>query len=317
MTTAAHLPVLLEEVMQAIEPIEGAVVVDGTYGAGGYTNAALARGAAHLYAFDRDPAAAEAGRAREDERLTVVEATFSNMKEELAALGIESVDSVMLDIGVSSMQLDQAERGFSFKEDGPLDMRMSQSGRSAADLVNETDEGELADIIYLYGEERRSRQVARALVNARPLSRTGETAAIVRKAAGQKPGQKTDAATKTFQALRIAVNDELGELERGLEAAEALLSPGGRLAVVTFHSLEDRIVKRFLRGRSGGAPGGSRHLPLTENAGPAPTFERPRRPVTATEEELARNPRSRSATLRSAVRTAAPAHPVKGEVHVR
>ncbi|OWV34736.1 16S rRNA (cytosine(1402)-N(4))-methyltransferase [Pacificimonas flava] len=304
--SAAHMPVLLEEVMAAAAPLDGALVVDGTFGAGGYSREALRRGAAKVYAFDRDPDAASAGRALGVDALEIVEASFSRMEEELAARGVEAVDAVMLDIGVSSMQLDQAERGFSFREDGPLDMRMSQAGRSAADVVNETEEAELADLIYLYGEERRSRQVARALVAARPLTRTAETAAVVRKAAGQRPGQKTDAATKTFQALRIAVNDELGELERGLAAAERLLRPEGRLVVVSFHSLEDRIVKQFLRERSGGTPAGSRHLPVQE-AGPKATFRKPRKQVRAGKDELAGNPRSRSATLRSAVRTSAPA----------
>lgn len=311
---APHVPVLLDEVMDAIAPVEGAVVVDGTYGAGGYARAALSAGAARLIAFDRDPDAAASARQSADARLQVEEDCFSRMDAVLAARGVEAVDAVMLDIGVSSMQLDRAERGFSFREDGPLDMRMSQAGRSAADLVNEADEAELADIIYLYGEERRARQVARALVNARPLTRTHETAEIVRRAAGQRPGQRTDGATKTFQALRIAVNDELGELDAGLRAAERVLRPGGRLAVVTFHSLEDRAVKRFLRERSGNLPSGSRHLPAAGEAGPAPTFNRPAKAVTAGEAELARNPRARSATLRAAVRTAAPAWPSTGPV---
>ena len=306
---AQHTPVLLEEVMSAIAPVEGAHVVDGTYGAGGYARAALARGAERVSAFDRDPDAVQAGCAEEDERLEMHRERFSRMDAALGKDAAGEVDAVMLDIGVSSMQLDRAERGFSFREDGPLDMRMSQEGRSAADIVNESDEGELADIIFHYGEERRARQVARALVNARPLSRTGETAEIVRRAAGQRPGAKTDAATKAFQALRIAVNDELGELTGGLDAAERLLKPGGRLAVVTFHSLEDRAVKRFLRRRSGSDPGGSRHAPLPDRAGPAASFEKPARPVRASDAEVERNPRARSATLRSAVRTAAPAWP--------
>ncbi|MEE4349415.1 MAG: 16S rRNA (cytosine(1402)-N(4))-methyltransferase RsmH [Pacificimonas sp.] len=313
MSAAAHIPVLLDEVMAAIAPLQGAEVVDGTFGAGGYALRALKDGASTVYGFDRDPAAASCGQALSVDGLEIIEATFSSMVDELRGRGVESVDAVMLDIGVSSMQLDQAERGFSFKEDGPLDMRMSSAGRSAADVVNEADEAELADLIYLYGEERRARQVARALVAARPLSRTSEAAAIIRKAAGQRPGQKTDAATKTFQALRIAVNDELGELERGLAAAEQLLKPGGRLAVVSFHSLEDRIVKRFFRERSGSEPGGSRHLPAQVRQ-KAPTFEKPRRQIRASERETARNPRARSAILRSAVRTAAAPWPVEGAI---
>ena len=300
---APHVPVLLDEVMAAIAPLDGAVVVDGTFGAGGYALEALRRGAAQVHAFDRDPAAIAAAPAHE--RLKLHASVYSAMDDVLSAEDIHAIDAVMLDIGVSSMQLDQAERGFSFKADGPLDMRMSASGPSAADLINDSDESALADIIYLYGEERRARAVARALVAARPLTRTGEAAAVIRKAAGHKPGQKIDAATKTFQALRIAVNDELGELERGLAAAERLLKPGGRLAVVSFHSLEDRIVKRFLRERAGAAPGGSRHRPLADQ--PAPTFEKPAKAVVAGEKEVIRNPRSRSATLRAAIRTAAPA----------
>ena len=302
--TVAHVPVLLAEVMGAIAPLDGACVVDGTYGAGGYSEAALSGGAAAVIAFDRDPDAAAAGRERADPRLTIAESRFSLMDKVLAERGIASVDAVMLDIGVSSMQLDQPERGFSFREDGPLDMRMGREGRTAADLVNEADEAELADIIYHYGEERRARQVARALVNARPLTRTAETAAVVRKADAQKPGAKTDAATKTFQALRIAVNEELSELETGLEAAERILMPKGRLAVVTFHSLEDRIVKRFLRERSGKTAGGSRHLPAAVTGAP-PTFEGASKPIRAGSAEIERNPRARSATLRAAVRTAA------------
>ncbi|MEM8826953.1 MAG: 16S rRNA (cytosine(1402)-N(4))-methyltransferase RsmH [Pseudomonadota bacterium] len=309
MTGALHIPVLLDEVMAAIAPvdggsIEGATIVDGTFGAGGYAKAALAAGAARVYAFDRDPDAI--ANAFEDERLTPIQAEFSRMDEELAARDVTHIDAVMLDIGVSSMQLDQAARGFSFREDGPLDMRMAQAGPTAADLVNDADEAELADIIYHYGEERAARRVARALVRGRPLARTHETAEVVRAAVRQKPGTKTDAATRTFQALRIAVNDELGELERGLAAAERLLTPGGRLAVVSFHSLEDRVVKRFLRVRSGTAAGGSRHQPALAS-GPAATFRRPAKAVRAGDAEVARNPRARSATLRAAVRTDAPA----------
>jgi 16S rRNA (cytosine1402-N4)-methyltransferase len=212
---------------------------------------------------------------------------------------------VALDIGVSSMQLDQAERGFSFQADGPLDMRMSREGRSAADFVNEADEAEIADVIYAYGEEPKSRRIARAIVAARPIERTGQLAEVVRKAVGHKPGMKKDPATRTFQALRIHLNEELQELEGGLEAAEQVLKAGGRLAVVTFHSLEDRVVKRFMRERSGSVPAGSRHLPARRDTGPAPTFEAVAKPVRAGEAETRANPRSRSATLRVARRTAA------------
>ncbi|MGB3723816.1 MAG: 16S rRNA (cytosine(1402)-N(4))-methyltransferase RsmH [Pacificimonas sp.] len=307
MSAAPHIPVMLDEVLAALGDVDGARVVDGTFGAGGYARAVLEAGAAQVYGFDRDPDAIAAGEALGLDRLTLIEAQFSQMDEELAARDIDQVDAIMLDIGVSSMQIDQAARGFSFKTDGPLDMRMAQSGPSAADLVNEADESELADIIFHLGEERAAYRVARALVKARPLTTTHEAAQVIRKAAGQKPGAKTDAATKTFQALRIAVNDELGELDMALAAAERLLLPGGRLVVVSFHSLEDRAVKRFLRTRSGGNPAGSRHQPQARDAGPAPTFRKPAKAVKAGEAELARNPRARSATLRAAIRTKAPA----------
>ena len=229
------------------------------------------------------------------------------MDDVLTADGISSVDGVVLDIGVSSMQLDRAERGFSFQKDGPLDMRMGQDGMTAADFVNEADEADIADIIYRYGEEHRSRRIARAIVAARPIETTAQLAAIVRKAVGHKPGAPKDPATRAFQALRIHVNRELDELTDGLEAAERMLKPGGRLAVVTFHSLEDRIVKQFLRRRSGAEAAGSRHVPMVGSDGPAPTFDKADKAVRPSDAELARNPRSRSATLRSATRTHAPA----------
>jgi 16S rRNA (cytosine1402-N4)-methyltransferase len=313
MTTAApHIPVLLDEVIAAlaVEEAADAIYVDGTFGAGGYTKALLDKGAARIFAFDRDPLAIESGdslAAASGGRLTLVPERFSRMRQALRSHGVDEVDGVTLDIGVSSMQLDQAERGFSFQADGPLDMRMSGAeggGRSAADIVNEASESELADILYHYGEEKQSRRVARAIVAARPLTRTGELAAVVRKALGHHPGMKKDPATRTFQALRIAVNEELAELEGGLEAAEQVLRPGGRLAVVTFHSLEDRIVKRFLKERGGLTGSGSRHLPQNE-AGPEPTFSDVARPVRPGDKEVLTNPRARSATLRSARRTAA------------
>ena len=307
---APHVPVLLDEVVAALAPAAGETMVDATFGAGGYARALLAGGAA-VIAFDRDPDAIAAGEALALDGLRLVHADFSSMEAALAEL----VDGVAMDIGVSSMQLDQAERGFSFQADGPLDMRMAQEGLSAADFVNESDEAEIADIIYAYGDEPKSRRIARAIVAARPVTRTGELAAVVRRAVGWKPHDKKDPATRTFQAIRIHVNRELGELAEGLVAAERVLKPGGRLAVVTFHSLEDRMVKRFLRDRSGSAPSGSRHLPMT-SAAAAPSFEKVGRGVRAGEAEVARNPRSRSATLRTATRTAAPAWAEQGMAEV-
>ncbi|MCL6728942.1 16S rRNA (cytosine(1402)-N(4))-methyltransferase RsmH [Sphingomonas hankyongi] len=302
-----HVPVLVGEVVEALALQEGATVVDGTFGAGGYTKAILAWGAGRVIAFDRDPDAIEEGRSLvPDARLTLVNENFSQMDRVLAERGIGQVDAIALDIGVSSMQLDRAERGFSFQTDGPLDMRMSQAGLTAAEFVNEADEAEIARVLREYGEEPRARSIARAIVAGRPIGRTGELAAIVRRAAGFWPGQKSDPATRTFQAIRIHLNAELEELEQGLEAAERALRPGGRLAVVTFHSLEDRIVKRFFRERSGGTPAGSRHRPVLVDP-KEPTFDRVAKPVSPTERELAANPRARSARLRSAVRTSAPA----------
>ena len=308
MSDAPHIPVLLDEVLDGLAIAPGERHVDATFGAGGYTRAFLARGA-EVAAFDRDPDAIDAGQALVVEaagRLTLIAAPFSAMESELEARGLAPVDGVTMDIGVSSMQLDQAGRGFSFQSDGPLDMRMSQEGMSAADFVNTADEAEIADVLYLYGEERQSRRVARAIVAARPLTRTGELANVVRKALGHKPHDKKDPATRTFQAIRIHLNRELDELAEGLQAAERVLKPGGRLAVVTFHSLEDRIVKRFLRERSGSTPAGSRHRPAVAAANDA-TFETPARAVRAGDDEIARNPRARSATLRVARRTDAAA----------
>jgi 16S rRNA (cytosine1402-N4)-methyltransferase len=304
---APHIPVLLDEVIAGISPKAGEIHVDGTFGAGGYSKAILDTGA-RVIAFDRDPDAIREGCNLADEsggRLTLVPERFSRMGEALAQHGIDSVDGVTLDIGVSSMQLDRAERGFSFQADGPLDMRMSQAGQSAAEFVNEASEEQIADVLYHYGEEPKSRRVARAIVAARPIERTGQLADIVRKALGHHPGMKKDPATRTFQAIRIYLNEELQELEGGLEAAELVLRAGGRLAVVTFHSLEDRVVKRFLRERSGAVPAGSRHLPVQAKDGPAPSFEAVAKPVRAGEAELRSNPRARSATLRVARRTSA------------
>lgn len=310
--SAPHIPVLLDEVLAALSPLAGAVFVDGTFGAGGYTRALLEAGAAHVYAIDRDPGALAAGQVLAEShsgRLTLIAGTFGDMQPLLASFGVEKVDGITLDIGVSSMQLDQPERGFSFQTDGPLDMRMSRDGPSAADVVNTASESDLADIIYQLGEEPGARRVARALVKRRSVSafaRTLDFAEVVRAALGGRRGPK-DPVTRTFQALRIHVNDELGQLEQGLQAAEMLLGPGGRLAVVAFHSLEDRIVKEFLRVRSGGEPQGSRHMPVVPRAVPRPSFGRPAKAVRAGDAELAVNPRSRSAVLRAAVRTDAPA----------
>jgi 16S rRNA (cytosine1402-N4)-methyltransferase len=305
--TAPHLPVLVNEVVQGLAIVPGETHVDGTFGAGGYTRAMLGAGAGRVIGFDRDPDAIANGPTLvPDARLTLVHERFSQMDRALAERDLVPVDGVALDIGVSSMQFDQADRGFSFANDGPLDMRMSQSGETAAEFLNEADEAEIARVIKDYGEEPRARSVARAIVAARPLTRTAELAAVVRKALGHRPGMKTDPATRTFQAIRIHLNAELDELEQGLRAAERVLRPGGRLAVVTFHSLEDRIVKRFLRTRSGATPAGSRHRPMAAS-GPAPSFEQVAKPVSPSEAELARNPRARSARLRTAVRTDAPA----------
>ncbi len=311
MSAAPHIPVLLDEVIDALAIVPGARHVDATFGAGGYTSAMLERGA-HVIAFDRDPDAIAGGQvlvSEADGALTLVHAVFSSIEAELDQRDAIPVDGVTMDIGVSSMQLDQAERGFSFQSDGPLDMRMSQAGMSAADFVNEADEAEIADVIHDYGEEPRARRVARAIVAARPITRTAELANVVRRALGYRAHDKKDPATRTFQAIRIHLNRELGELADGLAAAERVLGPGGRLAVVTFHSLEDRLVKRFLRERSGATPAGSRHLPQAV-AKAEPSFEQVGRAMRAGDAEIARNPRARSATLRVAQRTSAAPWPL-------
>jgi len=312
-TGAVHVPVLLDEVMAALRPEPGALLVDATFGAGGYTRRMLDAGAT-VHAFDRDPDAIAAARANceawpeLDEvppRLVLHPRRFSEMVEALAEQGVARVDGIAMDVGVSSMQLDQPARGFAFAADGPLDMRMSREGPTAADFVNTAPEAEIADVLYRYGEERQSRRVARAIVAARPLATTGDLARAVHKALGYRPGAPKDPATRSFQAIRIHVNGELEELEAGLLAAERLLVSGGRLAVVAFHSLEDRIVKRFLREASGESAAASRHLPPAARKAPA-TFTGIAKPVRPGEAEIARNPRARSATLRCATRTAVP-----------
>lgn len=303
---APHIPVLIRPLIDAVSPVSG-VWLDGTFGAGGYTRALLAAGADQVIAVDRDPLAFEMAAdwaADYGDRIKMVEGTFSKLDE----YGTD-LDGVVLDLGVSSMQLDLAERGFSFMRDGPLDMRMSQSGPSAADLVNTATEAELADIIYLYGEERASRRIARAIVAARPLATTLELAKVVESCLPrQKPGQ-SHPATRSFQALRIAVNNEYGELAAGLMAAERALKPGGQLAVVTFHSVEDRMVKRFFQARSGNVANANRYAPATEQITPAFRIEK-RKAIGPDAQELAENPRSRSSKLRVAIRTDAPAAPI-------
>jgi 16S rRNA (cytosine1402-N4)-methyltransferase len=311
-----HIPVMAREVVEALRPHDGGRYLDGTFGGGGYTAAILDRADCRVIAVDRDPEAIAAGRAlaeRYAPRLRLIEGRFGDMAELLSAEGVPEVDGVALDLGVSSRQFDQAERGFSFRASGPLDMRMEKRGASAADLVNDSDERELADIIWRYGEERRSRRVAKAIVERRQQQRiatTGELAEIVRRAVGPSARDDSDPATRTFQALRIAVNDELGELERGLAAAEQVLAPGGRLAVVSFHSLEDRAVKEFVRARAGRTPAPSRHLPPGDTPPAATLRDLTRKPVVPSDAEIAANPRARSARLRVAEKIAP--HPTGG-----
>lgn len=319
MNIGRHKPVLLDEVVAALKPRAEAIYVDGTFGGGGYSRAILEAASCRVVGIDRDPDACARGDALSMEfesRLTVLCGCFGDMCSLLADRGINEVDGITLDLGVSSFQIDEAERGFSFRQDGPLDMRMSNDGASAAYVVNGAPEETLADIIYRYGEERRSRRIARAIVAARstaPITRTEQLAKIVRScypAPRKSAGDTIDPATRTFQALRIYVNDELGELTRGLDAAETLLGEGGRLAVVSFHSLEDRIVKTFLRDRAGRTPNASRHAPDQPADGPAPTFALlARNAIKPDATETTLNPRARSARLRTAERTAAPPWP--------
>ena len=305
----AHDPVMLPEVLEALAPRDGAVYVDGTFGAGGYTSAILEAADCTVIALDRDPSVEQYVQALKEKygaRLIFVRGCFGDVEELLRENGYERVDGFVLDLGVSSMQLDQAERGFSFQKDGPLDMRMADSGPTAADLVNTATEAEIADILYHYGEERASRRIARAIVAGRPFARTLELAAVIERCLPRsKPGQ-SHPATRSFQAIRIAVNDEFGQLVKGLEAAERVLKPGGKLAVVSFHSLEDRIVKRFFQQRSGSEGQGSRHAPARATRAPAFTLLT-RRAIGPDDDELASNPRARSALLRVGIRTDAPA----------
>lgn len=309
--TASHTPVLFAEVLEVLRPRDGAHYIDGTFGGGGYSRALLEAARCRVLGIDRDPDAIGRGRdmaARYEGRLTLVQGTFSEMESLLASAGESQSDGVVLDLGVSSFQFDEPERGFSFRDDGPLDMRMAKSGPTAADVVNTADEKTLVDIIFKYGEERHARRIARAIIAARPILRTAALAAVVSGALGPAAARlKIHPATRTFQALRIYVNDELGELERGLEAAECVLKAGGRLAVVAFHSLEDRIVKQFLGQRSAAAPKGSRHAP-DRRAVHTQTFRLlVSRPLIPGAAEIELNPRSRSARLRAAERLAAPA----------
>ncbi|KGJ06798.1 16S rRNA (cytosine1402-N4)-methyltransferase [Paracoccus halophilus] len=302
--TDPHIPVLLGPLLRAVAPVDG-VWIDGTFGAGGYARVLLEQGARQVIGIDRDPAVfamAAAWAGAYGDRLRLAQGTFSDM--DLLAGG--QVDGVVLDLGVSSMQLDQPERGFSFMRDGPLDMRMGGDGPTAADLLNAAAEATIADVLYLYGEERASRRIAKAIVAARPISRTGQLSDIVSACLPRpKPGH-SHPSTRSFQAIRIWVNDEFGQLVAGLAAAERAMRPGGRLAVVSFHSLEDRIVKRFMQARSNSAGGGSRHAPETAQA--APAFRLPfRRAIGPDEAEMAANPRARSALLRVGIRTDAPA----------
>lgn len=312
--TGGHAPVMLREVVNAMDLRDGDRVVDATFGGGGYSRAFLDVAGCTVFGIDRDADAIRRGEALAASyggRLHLISGTFDSMADALAGAGVLSVNAIAFDLGVSSYQIDQAARGFSFMKDGPLDMRMGREGRTAADVVNTAPAEDLARIIWVLGEERQSRRIARAIVAARtdaPIETTGQLAAVIEKAVGRRPGDKIHPATRTFQGLRIHVNDELGQIERGLAAAERLLAPDGRLVVVSFHSLEDRIVKRFLKTRSGQAGAPSRHMPDAPGQGAAPTFRlMHRKAVRPGADETEVNPRARSARLRAAWRTAAPA----------
>ncbi len=311
--SSQHTPVMLGEVLEALSPKDGGIYVDGTFGNGGYTRAVLNAASCSVYGIDRDPSVVRHAREMEDEfsgRLTIIEGRFGSMAELLNQRSIGPVDGVALDIGVSSMQIDTPERGFSFRSDGPLDMRMESAGTSASDIVNDMDQDDLANIIYELGEERFSRRVAAAIISAReeePINRTLQLADIIRRVV-PKSKDGIDPATRTFQALRIYVNDELGEVDRGLAAAEQVLAPGGRLCVVSFHSLEDRRVKKFFKTRSGDVPLPSRHMPAPTASAPEPTFKLiSRKAISPSADEQRINPRARSAHMRFAERTSAPA----------
>lgn len=308
-----HIPVMLGQVIEALSPKDGGIYVDGTFGNGGYSRAILEAASCTVFGIDRDPNVVRYAHEMESEfagRFTIIEGRFGSMAELLASRNVGPVDGVALDIGVSSMQIDTPERGFSFRTDGPLDMRMESAGTSASDVVNHMDEDDLINIIRELGEERFARRVAGAIVKAReiePISRTLQLADIVRSVV-PKSKDGIDQATRTFQALRIYVNDELGEVDRGLEGAEQVLAPGGRLCVVSFHSLEDRRVKKFFRTRSGDVPNQSRHMPAPTSSGPEPTFKvTTRKSITPSDEEQRTNPRARSARMRVGERTSAPA----------
>jgi 16S rRNA (cytosine1402-N4)-methyltransferase len=306
-----HFPVMLPEVLAALQPADGEIYVDGTFGGGGYALRVLEAADCQIYGIDRDlDAITRAEKLAEAQpRLIPLLGRFGDLDALLLNAGVEHVHGVMLDIGVSSFQIDQAGRGFSFMRDGPLDMRMGQTGPSAADIVNHMPEAELVSVIRQLGEERQARRIARVLCERRiekPFEATLDLAETVEHAVGGRRGKKTHPATLTFQAIRMYVNDELGELARGLAAAERMLLPGGRLVVVTFHSLEDRLVKRFFRERSGGMGGGSRYMPERAQ-GPDATFDLiSRKAIEPSEDEISTNPRSRSARLRAGVRTDAP-----------
>ncbi len=317
-----HIPVLLTPVLQALNPTDTEIYLDGTFGRGGYSRAILDAADCRVLAVDCDPDAIKAGQqlvSHYGSRLMLVQGRFGDMAQITASVlgsekGMPVLDGIVLDLGVSSPQLDKAERGFSFQKDGSLDMRMAQSGQSAADVVNTFSEQEIADILYVFGEERKSRWIANAIVKARkdiPFTRTSQLSELVSKVLGKKPGQKKHPATRTFQALRLYINAELEQLVLALMASETLLKPGGRLVVVTFHSLEDRIVKRFMNQCAGRVAQGSRHLPDLNVIPPKPSFKLLKaRGTAATEEELSQNPRSRSARIRAAIRTkAAPIQP--------
>jgi len=311
--SAPHTPAMLGEVLGGLSPKDGGIYVDGTFGNGGYSRAVLNAASCTVYGIDRDPAVVAKAQDMESEfagRFTIIEGRFGSIAELLAKRSVGPVDGVAFDVGVSSMQIDTPERGFSFRTDGPLDMRMESAGTSASDIVNDMEETDLANIIYELGEERFARRVAGAIVAARieePILRTLQLAEIVRRVV-PKSKDGIDPATRTFQALRIFVNDELGEIDRGLVGAEQVLAPGGRLCVVSFHSLEDRLVKRFFKTRSGDVPGPSRHMPQSSVPEKQPTFKLlSRKSITPSSDESRDNPRARSARLRVGERTNAPA----------